>query len=157
LHIGNRDEGPDLFVACSEFVADGEGTVGDWLLEIDWAEFAAGVDDPRFAEVVLREAPLAAVGRGGFFDDALGRPANAPGVVGGVEPVVGAPDEAAGLVLEVGLARLAAGEEFFESATPSPSVSRYSKMSPVSVSCTRRLSRNGSSMRGRSRPSMNTE
>ena len=113
LDVGNGDERPDLFVVGGDLLAGVEGTVGDGVLEIGGAGFAAGVDEPRFAEVVLREAPLAAVGCGGFLDDAAGRPTDARRRGRGVDPVIGAPDEPAGLVLEIGALRLAVVKEPF--------------------------------------------
>ena len=46
-----------------ELVGDVERAVDDRHLEVDGAALAAAVDEPHLAVVVLRQAPLAAVGR----------------------------------------------------------------------------------------------
>ena len=105
LDVGNANEREDFAVVDGEFSSDVEGAIGDGLLEVEWAAFASGVDEPGFAVVILTEAPLTAVG-GGLFDmsEAVGIVAEAVGVVGGVDPVVHGPDQAAGLVLHVAAA-----------------------------------------------------
>ena len=57
--------------------------------------------EPDPAGAVLGDAPLRVVRRGGFSQHAVRRPAHAKGVVGAVEPVVQAPEQAALLMLDV--------------------------------------------------------
>ena len=97
-HVG-RPHDAEVVV---ELVVDVERAVHDRRLEVDRAALAAGIDEPHLAVVVLGQAPLPAVRRGRFLQHlALRRPPQAEGVVGAVNPVVHAPDEAARLVLEV--------------------------------------------------------
>src|SRR5690606_24792221 len=67
LHVGETDERPDLGEIVRGLPRDVEAPVEDGLLEI--LRPALGpASEPELALVVLRHAPLAAVGRGGFLE-----------------------------------------------------------------------------------------
>ncbi len=83
----------------------------DGHLEVDGAALGARVHEPHLARVVLRQPPLPAIARRRFLADPSGRPPDAEGVVGAVDPVVEAPHEAALLVLQVAATTDAAVEE----------------------------------------------
>ncbi|NDD39743.1 MAG: hypothetical protein EB082_15280, partial [Verrucomicrobia bacterium] len=106
LHIRETHEWPHAGEVANELVFRVQRTVVDVRLEVQRAAFAASVHIPRLAPVVLRESPLAAVAGRVFFQRLLvvTLPAQAPRVVGHVEPVVRAPDEAGLLVLHVAAA-----------------------------------------------------
>ena len=76
----------------------------DRLLKVHRPALAARVDEPHLAVVVHALAPLGAARRDGLPHDATRRPPEPERVVGRVDPVVEAQDEAALLVLHVAVA-----------------------------------------------------
>ena len=84
--------------------------VMDRQLEVAGKPAGAALE-PDPAGAVLRDAPLRVVRRGGFSQHAVRRPAHAKGVVGAVEPVVQAPEQAALLMLDVAGPAEAGGEQ----------------------------------------------
>ena len=104
LGVGHARDGPDRVEAGLAFVGRRQGAVLNRDGVIERSSFAAAADEPHFSVVILRDAPLAAVRPGRFANESARRPAETEGVVGAVDPVVEAPDEAVLLVFEVAVA-----------------------------------------------------
>ena len=113
LDVGDVVDRPDRFVIADLLAARVQVAVDGRDLVPDRSAFAASVDVPRFAVDVLGQAPLTAVAGGWFLEDLAAGVAEPVAVVGGVEPVVQRPDQAAGLVFEVASATAALVEKFF--------------------------------------------
>ena len=113
LDIRETDERPHLGEIVGFLAGDIEGAVEDGLLKVQRSALGAA-DEPRFAKVVLRHAPLAAVRRRGFLQRIAARavPAEAVGVVAGVNPIIQTPDQAARLMLQIPAARSAGEPQF---------------------------------------------
>ena len=110
LHVGHARDRPHGAVLANQFIGRVELPIDDVLLKVHGPGLVAGIDEPDFAPVVLREPPLAAVDGDGLLDRlAVGADAQAIVVVGGVQAIVQRPHQPIRLVLHVAAAR-AAGE-----------------------------------------------
>src|SRR5438046_1510604 len=69
LHIRQANQWPDFAIIDGLLVVDRKPPINKRLLKMKRANFATGVDEPWLAIIIVRHAPLTAVGRCGFFDD----------------------------------------------------------------------------------------
>ena len=104
LHVADARRRPHGIESRLEAIVERQRPVLNRKLEVDRPALGAGVDEPHLAVIVRGQAPRRTVRRRWLTLDAIGRPAEAERVVGAVDPVVEAPDEAALLVLDVPVA-----------------------------------------------------
>src|SRR5262245_5801465 len=69
LHVSESEERPDFAITGCEFISNGEAAIKIWLLKIERANFAAGIDEPQFAKIIVRNSPLTAAGRSLFLEN----------------------------------------------------------------------------------------
>ena len=106
LHVAQADGRPHGHPAFFKLLRHIHRAVRDMRLEVPHALFAARIGEPQLPPIILRQPPLAAIGRGRLLHGfAVRRPAKPVGVVGRVEPIIHRPREPARLVLHVPAAR----------------------------------------------------
>ena len=92
LHIRDWHQWIDSPVVGGKLISGVQGGIDDGRLKVQRAAFAAGIYVPWLAVVVLRESPLASVGRSRFLEDLTILVAQSIRIVRCVKPVIHAPD-----------------------------------------------------------------